>query len=172
MSTFVHIADERDAQAIRKSGLVLPKGRFRLHESETRKFGVFAMPVVQDFMLSHQWVRELARRGRRSSIGVYFRIPDEQLVWAGLYNGAKRSCTAASSAAELREKRILGYEVIIPRSILAAEITTIRSVPAVGWRFSPQAKGKRPFCPCKFCTRGEIKARRLRERLDPNGDYA
>ena len=35
----------------------------------------------------------------------------------------------------------------------------------VGWRYFPAAKGKPPFCTCKFCTRGEYGARRLRERL-------
>jgi hypothetical protein len=170
--TFVHIADERDTSAIRRSGLSLPKARLQLEETETRKFGVFALPVVQDFVLSHQWARELARSGHRSAVGVYFRVPDKQLVWAGLYNGLKHLCTAASAAAQLHERRILGYEVIVPRSIKASEITAVRVVPAVGWRYYPPAKGKRPFCPCKFCTRGDSKSRRLRERLDPNREYA
>lgn len=60
MPTFVHVADERDAQAIRKAGLVLPKKRFRVSQTLRWKWGVFALPVVEDFMVSHQWVRELA----------------------------------------------------------------------------------------------------------------
>lgn len=70
------------------------------------------MPVVSDFMLSHQWVRELARRGHRSAIGVYFRLADEQPVWAGAYNEPKQLCTAAAAAAKLHTQRILGFEVI------------------------------------------------------------
>jgi len=34
----------------------------------------------------------------------------------------------------------------------------------LGWRYSPSAKGKPPFCTCKLCTRGEYGARQLRER--------
>lgn len=171
MVTLVHVADSRDAAAILRSGLALPKRRLRDLESESRKHGVFAMPVIDDFLLTHQWVRELARRGYRSAVGVYFRLPDDELVWAGRYNGEKRLCSAAAAAAELRSQRLLGYEVIVPRAVRAAEVNAVRPLPAVGWRFHPEAKGQRPFCPCKFCTRGEIKARRLRSRLDPDGSY-
>jgi len=129
------------------------------------------MPVIDDFMLTHQWVRELARRGHRMAVGVYFRLPDDELVWAGRYNEAKLQCTAAAAARVLRSQRLMGFEVVLPRAVLAAEITAIRPLPAVGWRFRPEAKGQRPFCPCKFCTRGDIKSQRLRARLDPNGDY-
>jgi hypothetical protein len=170
--TLVHVADERDAAAILRSGLALPKQRTREFDSEQRKYGVFAMPVIDDFLLTHQWVRELARRGHRSAVGVYFRIADDEQVWAGSYNGEKRLCTAAIAAAELRSQRLLGYEVVVPRGIRATEITALRPLPAVGWRFYPQAKGQRPFCPCKFCTRGDVNSRRLRAKLDPQGNYA
>ena len=59
-----------------------------------------------------------------------------------------------------------GWEVVIPRRIEASEIHKTRSIPQViGWRFSPTAKGKPPFCTCKFCIGGDYGARRLRERL-------
>jgi hypothetical protein len=172
MATFVHIADERDSLAIRRNGLTLPKVHWKAAESERHKGGVFALPVVEDFMLSHQWVRELKRRGHRSAVGIYFRIADNEVVWAGLYNKDKVQMTAAQATALLRQERLLGFEVVIPRSILAAEITAVRSVPHVGWRFSPQAKGSRPFCLCKYCNRGEIKNRKMRKRLDPTGENA
>jgi hypothetical protein len=31
----------------------------------------------------------------------------------------------------------------------------------MGGRYYPDAKGKKPFCHCKFCNRGEIRAKRL-----------
>lgn len=172
MPTFVHIADERDAKAIRRSGLTLPKARWRDLENDCRKWGIFALPVVENFMVSHQWVRELKRRGHRSAVGIYFRVADSELVWAGLFNQAKVKVTAAEAAAKLRNDRLLGYEVIVPRSISAAEIAAIRALPSVGWRFFPQAKGNPPRCLCKFCTRGDIRSRKMRERLDPDGNYA
>src|SRR5256885_152494 len=104
MATFVHIADERDSLAIRRNGLALPKAHLKAAETERIKRGVFALPVVEDFMLSHQWVRELKRRGHRSAVGIYFKIADDELVWAGLYNKEKVRMTAAQAAALLREE--------------------------------------------------------------------
>ena len=171
MTTFVHIADQRDAAAIRCSGLPLPKARLRAYEHPSWKWGVFAMPVIEDFMLTHQWVRELKRRGHGTAVGVYFRLDDDEPTWAGLYNEPKQALGAAQAAARLRVERALGYEVVIPRAIRAAEIRAVRVLPAVGWRFFPQAKGKPPRCLCKYCVGSEIKSRRMRERLDPEGQY-
>jgi hypothetical protein len=174
MATFVHIADARDSAAIRRVGLRLPKARLANAPApaQAARYGIFALPVVEDFLLSHQWVRELARRGHRSAVGVYIRLPDNEPVYAGVYNGPKEQITAAQAAAALRSKRILGYEVVIPRAILPAEVVSIRPVPPVGWRYFPEAKGNAPRCLCKFCVRGEAKSRRLRDRLDPEGAYA
>jgi hypothetical protein len=147
--------------------LTLPKSRFR-----GRNGGIFALPVVDDFMLSHQWVRELARGGHRSAVGIYFRVPDEELVWQGLFGEKKAPMTAAAAATRLRAERLLGYEVIISRSIKPSDIHAIRPLPPVGWRFFPAAKGAPPKCLCKYCVGGQIKSRRLRNRRDPDGRYA
>jgi hypothetical protein len=172
MPIFVHIADERDAQAIRCNGLTLPKSRWRNFENDHQKWGVFALPVIENFTLSHQWVRELKRRGHRSAVGIYFHVADTELVWVGLYNQAKIQVTAAEATAKLRNEQLLGYEVIIPRSISSAEVSAIRVLPSVGWRFFPGAKGSPPRCLCKFCNGGDINSRRMRARLDPDGNYA
>jgi hypothetical protein len=160
MTLFVHIADERDAASIRRAGLTLPKAK--LHR---RGWGIFALPVVEDFMLTHQWVRELARGGHRSAIGVYFRVPDNEPVQAGLFGEKWADTTAAATATRLRAERLLGYEVIISRSIKPEEIHAIRPVPPIGWRFFPGAKGAEPRCLCRYCVRGDIKSQRLRKRL-------
>lgn len=69
---------------------------------------------------------------------------------------------AAFAAAEDAQ----GWEVVIPRRIAADELHRVRRLPqVVGWRFSPESKGKPPFCTCRFCTRGEYGAQRLRVRL-------
>jgi hypothetical protein len=167
LTLFVHIADERDAASIRRVGLTLPKVRYRRNG-----WGIFALPVIDDFMLSHQWVRELARRGHRSAVGIYFRVPDDEPVHAGLFTEKRVETTAAAAATRLRIEKLLGYEVIIPRSIRPEEIHAIRSVPPVGWRYFPAAKGAPPRCLCRYCMRGEAKSRRLRDRRDPEGRYA
>ncbi|MFN8391394.1 MAG: hypothetical protein U0136_13980 [Bdellovibrionota bacterium] len=134
--------------------------------------GVFAVPVVRNFYVSHQWLRELKRRNRGAIIGVYFRIADDQPVWIGHYGRAHQQVTAAEAVAEFdRAEDRQGWEVIIPRRITAKEIHRIRFLPQViGWRFSPTAKGKKPFCACKFCTLGEYGARKLRKRLGRDMD--
>lgn len=164
MPVFVHIADTRDGAAIRRSGLRIARRRLQ-SAGEGRPGGIFALPVVADFTVTHQWLRELKRRGHRSAIGIYFRLPDEEPVWAGYYNMAKEPLTAAEAANTLRQSGMLGYEVIIPRAIGPREITAIRALPqTIGWRFFPGSHDRAP-CGCDYCQRGEIKGRRIRERL-------
>ena len=164
MPVFVHIADMRDGAAIRRSGLRIARRRLQ-SAGAGRPGGIFALPVVADFTVTHQWLRELKTRGHRTAIGIYFRLPDEELVWAGRYNGAKEQLTAAEAANVLRQSGMLGYEVIIPRAIGPREITSIRALPqTLGWRYFPGSHDRRP-CGCEYCQRGGIKTRRIRERL-------
>lgn len=166
MPSFVHIADERDGAAILHSGLKLPRMRLRSLRSD-HPVGVFALPVVPNFLLSHQWVRELKRRGHRTAVGVYFRVPAPEAVWAGLYNQPKQQMTAGEAASVLRGMQGFGFEVIIPRSISARDITSVRALPQkLGWRFFPDAHRRGIFCGCEYCMRGEIRSRKIRERYE------
>jgi len=80
-----------------------------------------------------------------------------------MYNGEKMVVTAAEAVATVAEhKAPMGLEVIFGRKILSKEIVRIYPAPKiVGWRYYPEAKGKKPFCHCRFCNRGEIRAQRL-----------
>lgn len=73
MPTFVHLVSASRASRIRRNGI-----------SRTRRRGdgpgVFAVPVTRNFYLSHQWLRELKRRSRRTFAAVYFRVADEATV--------------------------------------------------------------------------------------------
>ena len=162
MPLFVHLTPESRVAIIRRNGI----NRLRKGMSD-QPTGVFAVPVTRNFHVSHQWLRELKRRGPGSIAGVYFRIPDAEVVSIGHYGQAHQKMTAAEAAAEFMSSESReGWEVIIPRRIEAKEIQRVRALPQViGWRFYPAAKGKAP-CPCSFCTRGEYGSRRLRERLD------
>jgi hypothetical protein len=163
---FVHIADARDGAAIRRSGLKIARMR-KAAASEGRPAGIFALPVVPDFTVTHQWLRELKTRGYREAVGIYFRLPKDEPVWAGHYTAEKQSLTAAAAASELRRGRMLGYEVIIPRGIAAREITAVRALPQVlGWRYFPGAHERGIFCGCSCCQRGAIKSRRLQEKWE------
>lgn len=162
MAMFVHLAPESRIALIRRNGI-----RRLRRASGDFPGGVFAVPVTRNFYISHQWLRELKRRNAGPIAGVYFRIPDDEQVCVGHYGQAHRWLSAAEAVAEFTAAEdSRGWEIVIPRRIEAREIHRTRRLPqVVGWRFSPGAKGNRPFCTCKFCTRGEYGARRLRARL-------
>ena len=156
MVSFIHIADKNNETMIRRNGIRSMKRRSGVR-------GVYAMPVVPDFSTTHQWARELKRRAVRALICVQFKIPDEESVLVGKYNGDKREMTAAEALGALLEHTDpAGLEVVIPRKIAPNEITRTYPAPRVtGWRYYPSAKGNPPFCNCKWCNRGEIRAQRL-----------
>jgi hypothetical protein len=156
MVTFVHIADKNDEASIIKNGI-------RSAKRKTGPRGVYAVPVVPSYTTTHQWARELKRRGIRTLVCVQFRISDDELVLVGDYKGEKLVMTASEvAAAFLKHTDPMGLEAIVPRRIMPKEITRTYPAPQItGWRYYPSAKGKKPFCNCKFCNRGEIRAQRL-----------
>jgi hypothetical protein len=159
---FVHLTTESKLARIRRNGITRSRSVVR----ELPR-GVYAVPVTRNFHVSHQWLRELKRQNDGGTVvAVYFRIPDDEMVWVGHYNQAHRSMTAAGAVAEfMAAENREGWEVIIPRRVEAKEIHRVKPLPqVVGWRYYPEAKGRRP-CPCEYCTRGEYEARRLRARL-------
>jgi len=156
MASFIHIADKKNEQTILRNGIRSARLRSGFQ-------GVYAMPVLPNFATSHQWARELKRRRIKTLVCVQFKIPDGDSVFVGKYNGEKLEMTAADAvAAVLRHTDPMGLEVVIPRKIDSREITRTYLAPRVtGWRYYPAAKGKPPFCHCKWCNRGEIRAQRL-----------
>src|SRR5688572_6618962 len=124
MPMFVHITSEDVAKKARRGGIrpAQPKGR--------PLNGVFAMPVTPNFQISHQWVREMKQWRRGSMVGVYFRIPDDEMVWVGRYNEQHQQLTAAQAAAQVMAQTIMtGVQVVIPRRIFPKEVVHIRSLP-------------------------------------------
>jgi hypothetical protein len=158
MPTLVHLADEREASNIKRSGIKI--GKYRQ--------GIFCMPVLQNFYLSHQWLRELKRRGVKTFIGVYFKVDSKTKVFAGKYNTEHKHIELGQAIKELQTlDDPLGYEIIIDRKIEAKEVEKIKSLPQnVGWRYKPRANGQRP-CSCDYCIRSSIKANRIREKYEP-----
>lgn len=162
MAMFVHLAPDSQLERIRRNGI----GRLRRAAGSIPR-GVFAVPVTRDFYASHQWLREIKRRNKGPVAAVYFRIPDQELVYIGHYGQAHRRLPAAEAVAQFAAADDpLGWEILVPRRVEPKEIHRTRRVAqVVGWRFFPKAKGKPPFCTCKFCTRGEYGSARLRKRL-------
>lgn len=180
MPVFVHLTSHRNVTSIRRGGLALVKRRFRPR-------GVYALPVTRNFYVSHQWLRELKRLGGGTMVGVYFRVPDDEMVEVGHFNSHHVTMTAAEAVALMmqaeqrdpaaeREKdkasravqrqRVLpsspeGFEVIIPRKIDPSEILRVKALPqVVGWRYRPGANGEPP-CTCICCAGGRYGVRKL-----------
>jgi hypothetical protein len=156
MAMFVHITTVKLARAIKRSGL-RPKRRSTL----------FAMPVVPNFMMTHQWTRELQKWSRQRMVGVYFRIPDDMPVLIGPFNGLKRMMPAAEASARMRAADALGLEIELGLPVSAKDIHAIRSLRGViGWRHFPGANGIKP-CGCPICVaRGEPGGRKLRAAFE------
>lgn len=158
MPILVHLADQRNAQRIVNGGI--KAGKFSR--------GIFCMPVLPNFYVTHQWLRELKKGGVKAFVGVYFRVDSTELVFAGKYNEPHKHIPLGQAIKEITSlEDPLGYELIIDRKIGPKEIEKVRNLPqTIGWRYKPSSHGDRP-CACDYCIRGRIKANRIREKLDP-----
>ncbi|HMZ80817.1 MAG TPA: hypothetical protein PLL06_14025 [Acidobacteriota bacterium] len=162
MALFVHLTPAKNIRSIRKHGLLLKKNRW------FRAAGIFAMPVVPDFVVTHQWVRELRRWGRQEElIAVHFRIPDTEPVLVGHYNEGMKEMTAAEASHLIASTtKPFGYQVLIQRAIRPKELHAIRTVrQVVGWRYRPGSNGTRP-CVCMGCNRGQWGIQRLKRAAE------
>lgn len=157
MAILVHLADEKNAAKILKNGL--KTGRYAT--------GIYCMPVLPNFYISHQWLREVKRSGAKSYVGVYFKIASSEMVYAGRYGAKHKHLSVGAAIKEIMEMEDpLGYELIIDRKITAEEIFKIKNLPqTLGWRYFPNSHNKKP-CNCEYCLRGTIKGRKTKQRLD------
>jgi len=164
MPQFIHLADDRDIALIQKNGIKAQK----IHGSPEKL--VFATPVLQNYYQSHQWLRELKRRGIKTISAVQFRISDDTPVKVGRYSEEHLDATAAEAVRIFMDHSDgLGLEVLIPGSISAKSIIGIYTPDqVVGWRYYPESHsdGRKP-CGCSYCQRGQIKNRKLREAYGP-----
>jgi hypothetical protein len=155
MPTLVHLADAKETSSIIKNGLKIGK----------RRYGVFCMPVLRNFYIAHQWLRELKRRGVKTFVGVYFKMDSKIKVYAGKFNEEHRYITLGEAIKEIQSMEDpLGYEIIIDRKIEAKEINKIKNLPqTIGWRYKPGSNGLKP-CSCDYCIGSSIKGNRIRQK--------
>jgi hypothetical protein len=157
VAQFIHLASEDNRRSIRQGGIKVSRAR--------RVRGVYAFPQTEDFVINHQWMRELRRFTGSTIVAVRFRIRDSERVLIGKFNEQHLEVNAAEAIGIARaHKDPLGLEVVIPRRISAREIESIYTPPKVtGWRYYPAAKGRKP-CPCPVCQRGEPFSKGIRSR--------
>ena len=128
--------------------------------------GVYCMPVLPNYFISYQWLRELKRRGARRWVAVHFRLNSEEPALVGHYNQPHQKSTVGQAIRIIfQAKDARGYEIVIPQKIHANEITKIKPISGpIGWRYEPDAHGKAP-CDCPVCLRpGSWGARKIREK--------
>lgn len=186
MATFVHLTSHRNLPGIRRGGIGFVK------KDGWRADHIYALPVTREFNIAHQWLRELRRMGGGTIAGVYFRIPDDEMVAVSHFNGTPVAMRAAEAvalmlAAEQRDPvaaraadkasktvqrgRALpsspeGFQVTIARPIAKSEILRFKMLPQVtGWRYMPGANGNAP-CGCICCEKGNWGIRKLERRLE------
>ena len=162
MTMLVHLTPEKNVKRILHSGITRGES------------GVYCLPVMQNYHLSHQWLRELRRTHQRHIMGIYFRIPDDEMVWFGHYGTEHQHISVGEAHRQLLSvDDPRGYELIIMRTIQPKEIHKVREVSqVVGWRYSPNVR-KYTRCDCPVCiSRGEFNANRKRElRREPQPTY-
>ena len=161
MAQFIHLFDERSLSGIKKNGIKKSKG--------SSFNGVYVFPQTEDFVVNHQWMRELKRRDSLNILAARIRISDDTLVTLGKYNEEHIEVIASEAIGITREHDDpMGLEVIIPRSILPNEIKSIYKPQKVtGWRYFPKAKGVPP-CGCSYCQRGEPYSKKLKDDYKNN----
>lgn len=159
MTVLVHITKIENEKSIRRSGI--KPGYSNV---------VFFMPHLKDFLISHQWARELKRAGIKNFAAVDFRISNDEEVWFGKYNSQHQKIKLGEAVAVLMNTEdVLGYEFFIDRKIEPSEILNVRSISKpMGWRYQPGAHGKKP-CPCPMCIQsGGFKTKNLKEVNEPS----
>jgi hypothetical protein len=172
MARFIHLAPEPLAKRVWRSGIRPTRIGDWFARSGIRGLdrAVWAFPVMPSFTLSHQWLRELKRKGARTLVAVTFRIEDDELVLARHYRQKPQPMTAAEAiGAILAQPEPLGYEVMVPRRIKPSEIVAVRSVPQkVGWRTIPDRKRMTIIgCTCPMCIPpGTVKSAQRRAKLE------
>jgi hypothetical protein len=79
MPILTHLAPEKDAKAIDRTGI---KAASSSHGTPK---GVFCMAIMPNYFATHQWLRELKRRGDRTMVAVDFRLRSAERAWFGHY---------------------------------------------------------------------------------------
>lgn len=172
MAMLVHLIDDRQRASMLRSGIRGTRSTLRSDNADVDLArAVYAMPVLPNYFVTHQWLRELKRKGMRTVSGVYFRLRSDCLVWVGRYNADHRLVPLGHAISLIMsEQDPRGWQLVVPGGVPARAIHAVRPVPqVVGWRYQPESHVAGPWkCLCAFCLesqKGGIKSMRLRRAL-------
>lgn len=158
MAKLIHITAAENEKKILNGGI------------KTNEWGlVFFMPLLPNYLISHQWARELKRFGTKNFIAFEFKMPNDELVWFGKYSKQHEHIPLNQAIQTLKDQADqLGMEFYVERKIEAKDITRIKPIPKpMGWRYQPHAHGLKP-CPCPMRIQaGGYKTNALKERPEP-----
>jgi hypothetical protein len=152
MPRLVHLARASNVRTIERAGIrggtaaVLDvSGRASRIER-----AVFAMPLVRDFSVTYQWLRELRRWHGERMVAVHFVLPSDEQVLIGRYNGPHERL-ALRDAARRALRSPMGSEIVVMRSVRRREVIAVRQVTQlVGWTQVPEP-GAKLDCLCVVC---------------------
>lgn len=70
MPILVHLTSHKNIQKILRSGIVGTSTTVYCDEQQYKKISkaVYCMPVLQNYYISHQWLRELKRGGQKKIV--------------------------------------------------------------------------------------------------------
>ena len=101
MPQFIHLADDKDIASIERGGI-------RAVSEVWSHTGIFAVPILPSYTITHQWLRELKRRGMKTLSAVQFFIPAWEPVLVGSYRDRQPLETTAAGAVGVFRSHISG----------------------------------------------------------------
>lgn len=154
MPRLVHLAPESLRRAIERNGIRAESTSVYTGGKEPVNLprAVYAMPIVPDFSVTYQWLRELRRWHRERMVAAHFVVPSEEEVWVGRYNKPHQRMALGAAVRRVRDEPA-GNEIILTRGIRKKELASVRDVTQlVGWTEMPEPSTN--DCLCRRCMRG------------------
>lgn len=152
MPRLVHLVRASRARAIERAGIRGGAAQVLVSGGQASRVerAVFAMPLLPDFTVTYQWVRELRRWHGEKMMAVHFVLPSDEEVLVGRYNVAHERKPLRDAVREVL-KAPAGNEIVVTRSVRRSEVVGIRDVTQrVGWTAVPEA-GAKFDCICPVC---------------------
>ena len=151
MAMFVHLAPESRVALIRRNGIVDSAGPPALFPVGLRRSG------YAKFQCFPPVAARIEKCNQGPIAAIYFRVLDDERVWVGHYNQAHRWMAASVAVGELMAAEDGEAGKSSSRGAFRPARYT-RLVRSASHRMAvlSDAKGKPPFCTCRFCIRGEM----------------